>query len=140
MATLRQHLKTIGRRGGLRSRRLLDSSAARDTVRVREARRAYRRFHARYFRNYPADRRIALAEVPWLVRQLRETGDAQASRIADYLDPTSGARGHSDEVDPVVRQLQTASFRRMSAERKLELADELRELARELQGTRDVAG
>ena len=35
-------------------------------------------------------------------------------------------------VDPVVRDLQTARFRQMSAERKLELADELLMLAREL--------
>ena len=37
-----------------------------------------------------------------------------------------------EPVDPVVRKLQTQRFRAMSAERKLELADELLALAREL--------
>jgi hypothetical protein len=37
-----------------------------------------------------------------------------------------------EHVDPVVTNLQTQRFREMSAERKLELADELLALAREL--------
>lgn len=37
-----------------------------------------------------------------------------------------------EPVDPAVRALQTALFRRMSAERKLELVDQLIGLAREL--------
>ena len=37
-----------------------------------------------------------------------------------------------DDVDPVVRRLQTDRFREMTAERKLELAWEMRELAWEL--------
>jgi hypothetical protein len=37
-----------------------------------------------------------------------------------------------EQVDPMVRKLQTQRFREMSAERKLELADELLALAREL--------
>ena len=43
--------------------------------------------------------------------------------------PTFEAMPH---VDPVVRNLQTQRFREMSAERKLQLADELLALAREL--------
>ena len=37
-----------------------------------------------------------------------------------------------ERVDPTVRELQTAVFRGMSAERKLELVDQLIALAREL--------
>ncbi|HEV8148747.1 MAG TPA: hypothetical protein VGP61_01040 [Gemmatimonadales bacterium] len=37
-----------------------------------------------------------------------------------------------EPVDPIVRSLQTQRFRGMSAQRKLELADELLTLAREL--------
>jgi predicted secreted protein len=37
-----------------------------------------------------------------------------------------------DPVDPVVQTLQTQRFREMSAERKLQLADELLDLARAL--------
>jgi hypothetical protein len=40
-----------------------------------------------------------------------------------------------ERVDPVVRDLQTRLFRDMSAERKLELVDELIALARELKAS-----
>ena len=40
-----------------------------------------------------------------------------------------------DDVDPVVRELQTRRLRAMTAERKLEIADELLALARELKSS-----
>ena len=70
MATLRDHLARIGRRGGLKSRRTLDPSTARDMVRVREARRAFRRFRATCFWSFRPDLIITLADVPWVAEQL----------------------------------------------------------------------
>ena len=139
MPTLRQHLRTIGRRGGLRSRRRLDPEAARDMVRVREARRAYHRFHTYCFPAFPADLRITREDLAWVADRLRRLGDARAQRIADKLEPADADRRPGDDVDPVVRRMQIASFRRMSAQQKLELADQLGSLARELRGARDVA-
>ena len=40
-----------------------------------------------------------------------------------------------ESVDPIVRDLQTRRFRAMSAEQKLQLADELLLLARELKAS-----
>lgn len=40
-----------------------------------------------------------------------------------------------DDVDPIVRELQTRRLRGMTAERKLEIADELLALARELKSS-----
>lgn len=40
-----------------------------------------------------------------------------------------------DLIDPVVRELQTRRLRAMSAQRKLEVADELLQLARELKSS-----
>jgi hypothetical protein len=40
-----------------------------------------------------------------------------------------------DLIDPVVRELQTRRLRSMSAQRKLEVADELLQLARELKSS-----
>ena len=40
-----------------------------------------------------------------------------------------------EPVDPVVRELQIKRFRAMSAERKLELVDQLIDLARELKAS-----
>lgn len=40
-----------------------------------------------------------------------------------------------DAIDPIVRELQTRRLRAMSAQRKLEVADELLSLARELKSS-----
>jgi hypothetical protein len=85
MAKLNQYLRQIGRRGGLKSRRTLDPAAARDMVRVREARRAFRRFRAICFWSCRPDLEIGLAEVPWVAEQLRRHGNREAWRVAERL-------------------------------------------------------
>ena len=85
MATPKQYLQQIGRRGGLKSRRTLDPEAARDMVRVREARRAFRRFRATCFWSYRPDLVIGIADVPWVADQLRKHGNREAWRVAARL-------------------------------------------------------
>ena len=46
---LKAYLARIGRKGGSTSRRALSSADAEDMVRMREARRAFREFHAQCF-------------------------------------------------------------------------------------------
>jgi hypothetical protein len=83
--SVRKYLAAIGRRGGRISRRELTPDAARAMVRVREARRAYRRFYARCFWSYAPDLRITAADVPWVAEQLRRHGDREAWRVAARL-------------------------------------------------------
>ncbi len=52
---------------------------------VREARRAYRRFHAACFWSYAPDLRIALDDVPWVAEQLRRHGGREAWDVAARL-------------------------------------------------------
>ena len=85
MNEIRTYLAEIGRRGGRKSRRHLDSATARDMVRVREARRAFRRFRVRCFWSSPADLRIGLEDVPWVAEQLMKYGDHEAWRIGARL-------------------------------------------------------
>ena len=85
MAMPKQYLQQIGRRGGLKSRRTLDPEAARDMVRVREARRAFRRFRATCFWSYRPDLIIQSADVPWVAEQLRKHGNREAWRVAARL-------------------------------------------------------
>ena len=66
---VRKYLATIGQRGGQKSRRLLDAETARDMVRVREARRAYRRFHATCFWSFDPGYCIGLPDVAWVAEQ-----------------------------------------------------------------------
>lgn len=85
MPSHREYLRQIGRRGGLKSRRVLAPEAARDMVRVREARRAFRRFRTTCFWSYRPDLPIALGDVAWVAEQLRKHGDRAAWRVAAKL-------------------------------------------------------
>lgn len=82
---VRDYLAAIGRRGGRKSRRKLDSATARDMVRIREARRAFRRFHASCFWSSPPDLEVKLADVPWVAESLMKHGGREAWRIGRSL-------------------------------------------------------
>lgn len=84
---VRDYLSEIGRRGGKASRRQLSAEAARAMVRVREARRAYRRFYTQCFWSYAPDLRITATEVPWVAEQLRRHGGREAWEVAARLCP-----------------------------------------------------
>ena len=83
--SVKAYLAKIGRRGGRKSRRTLDPAAAREMVRVREARRMYRRFHAECFWSFDPDYRIGQADVTWVADQLRKHGGRDAWEAAATL-------------------------------------------------------
>jgi len=83
----RKYLADIGRRGGRKSRRRLDSETARAMVRVREARRAYREFYATCFWSYRPDLEIGLNDVEWVAETLKRNGNLKAWRVAGRLCP-----------------------------------------------------
>jgi ribosomal protein L24E len=82
---VREYLAEIGRRGGLKSRRVLAPETARAMVRVREARRVYRRFHSKCFWSFDPDYRIEPTDIAWVVEQLRKHGDRAAWEAAEKL-------------------------------------------------------
>ena len=82
---LRNYFAEIGRRGGKRSRRALPPATAREMVRVREARRAYRRFYHQCFWSYAPDLKIQAVDVPWVTERLRKCGGAAAWKVAAKL-------------------------------------------------------
>jgi len=82
---VKAYLAEIGRRGGRKSRRVLDSETARAMVRVREARRAYRRFHAECFWSFDPEYRIGSGDVAWVAEQLRRHGGRAAWNAAGAL-------------------------------------------------------
>jgi hypothetical protein len=87
MSEISEYLAKIGARGGRKSRRTLDPETARAMVRVREARRAFRRFHALCFWSSRADLEIGAEDVPWVAEQLRRHGNREAWRMAAKLCP-----------------------------------------------------
>lgn len=82
---VRAYLSEIGRKGGAMSRRRLSSEDARDMVRVREARRAFREFHARCFWYLRDDLPITKRDIPEIVRGLRQNGGRQGFLLAARL-------------------------------------------------------
>jgi len=82
---IREYLAEIGRRGGKKSRRTLDSETARDMVRVREARRAYRRFRTSCFWSYRPDLLVGLDDVDWVAETLMKNGNREAWQVGRSL-------------------------------------------------------
>jgi hypothetical protein len=73
-----KYLATIGRKGGRVSRRTLDAETARAMVRLRVAKRAYRKFYARCFWSFDPDLKIKAGDVPWVAEQLMKQGGREA--------------------------------------------------------------
>lgn len=84
-STVRSYLSSIGRKGGLKSRRRLSSEEARKMVHLREAKRAFRRYRAQCFWYMPEDKEITLADVPEIARGLRQNGGRQGFLLASRL-------------------------------------------------------
>lgn len=82
---IREYLAEIGRRGGRKSRRTLDPETARNMVRVREARRAFRRFRTSCFWSYRPDLEIGLDDVEWVAETLMKHGNREAWEIGRRL-------------------------------------------------------
>jgi hypothetical protein len=82
---VKAYLAEIGRIGGRKSRRALAPETARRMVAVREARRAYRRFHTACFWSCPPDLEIGMDDVEWVARQLMKHGDREAWLIGKSL-------------------------------------------------------
>ena len=78
-------MATIGRIGGRKSRRKLSPEDARRMVRLREAKRAYRKFHAQCFWSYDPALRIADADIPWIAEQLMKHGGRTAWDVGQRL-------------------------------------------------------
>lgn len=79
---VRNYLAEIGRRGGMKSRRALSSSTARDMVRLREARKAFQKFRTSCFWSYDSNRLLTVADIPWLAEQLKKNGGRSAWETA----------------------------------------------------------
>jgi len=78
-----------GRLGGRKSRRRLSPDQARAMVRIREARKLFRSYHARCFWWVPSDLVITLERVAWVADHLRKRGGRLEWRLAARLDALS---------------------------------------------------
>ncbi len=83
--SVRTYLADIGRRGGRKSRRTLAPETARAMVRIREARRAYRRFYTECFWSFDPTYTIGPSDVGWVAKQLCKHGGREAWSVAGKL-------------------------------------------------------
>jgi len=71
---IQKYLAEMGRRGGLKSRRHLPSATAKEMVRIREARRAYRKFYDRCFWSFDPNYTIRSNDIQWVAEELMKNG------------------------------------------------------------------
>ena len=83
--TLSTYFSKIGRKGGRKSRRKLSSSEAREMVKVREARKMYRKFHTQCFWSFDPAYLITSKDLDWVVQQLKRHGDQSAWEAGEKL-------------------------------------------------------
>ncbi len=83
--TIREYFATIGRKGGSKSRRTLTPEQARNMLRVREARRAFRKYHTQCFWYMAKDAQIKQSDIPEIVRGLKTNGGRQGFILAAKL-------------------------------------------------------
>ena len=85
MSDVSSYLATIGRRGGQKSRRTLTTEQSKAMLRVREARRAFRTFHARCFWSERPDYQVTSSDIDWVVERLRTYGGHEGLEVAERL-------------------------------------------------------
>ena len=85
MTAVSRYLAEIGARGGRKSRRVLSADTAREMVRVREARRAFKRFRSTCFWSYRPDLVIGASDIAWVAEQLMKHGNRDAWRVGAKL-------------------------------------------------------
>jgi hypothetical protein len=114
MSSIRTYLAEIGRRGGIKGRRVLDPETARRMVAIREARRAARRLEngtsPSRLAGTPADTTAAAQAVQdELQRRLspaEKLGQvARLSRTVDLLSCEGIKRRHPTATDETIRDL-----------------------------------
>ena len=82
---IQRYLSAIGRRGGRKSKRVLDPVTARQMVKVREAKRAFKRYYSECFWSYDPDHLITKDDVSWVAEQLMKHGSRKCWEIGRSL-------------------------------------------------------
>jgi len=80
-----EYMSRIGSKGGRKSRRVLDSQTARRMVQVREAKRAFRRFHTQCFWSFDPDYVVSERDISWIADALMRHGGREGWEIGARL-------------------------------------------------------
>lgn len=69
------YMSEIGRKGGKKSRRSLNPVTAKKMTQVREARRAFKKYHSQCFWSFDPNYIVRLEDVSWVSEQLKKNGN-----------------------------------------------------------------
>lgn len=83
--SIHKYLSEIGRRGGKNGRRDLSREDAIQMVRIREARRAFKKYWAQCFWSYDKNYVITKDDIPWVAEQLIKNGNRDAFYVGEKL-------------------------------------------------------
>lgn len=84
---VKKYLSAIGTKGGRRSRRTLDPETAKRMVLVREAKKAFLKFHPTCFWSSPRDMNISVDDLDWVSERLRTYGGREGWALGAKLCP-----------------------------------------------------
>ena len=87
MNDVKKYLAKIGRKGGLKSRRKLDAGTAKKMVLLREARKAFKKFHAHCFWSCDPNLKITYADLNWVGMNLLKYGNMKTWTLGRKLCP-----------------------------------------------------
>lgn len=82
---VKTYLAEIGRVGGKKSRRTLSKDQARQMVKVREAKKAFKEYYSRCFWHLKSDLEITEDNLYLIIKGLKNYGDRRAFLIASKL-------------------------------------------------------
>ncbi len=74
---IKNYLSAIGQKGGQKSKRVLTKTKAKEMVRLREAKKAYRLFYHQCFWSFDPHLKIKVNDVDWIVTQLKKCGNRE---------------------------------------------------------------
>lgn len=83
--SVRQFLSRIGKKGGQASRRTLDPETARRMVRLREARRAFRKYRTQCFWFVAPEFKVGFEDIDWVAEQLMKHGNRETWLVGSRL-------------------------------------------------------
>lgn len=82
---LTSYLAKIGREGGRKSRRALSPQTAQEMVRIREAKRLFKKYHAQCFWSYDKNYAVTKEDIAWVAEGLRKNGDRMLWQLGTKL-------------------------------------------------------
>lgn len=82
---VKNYMSKIGKKGGLKSRRSLSPETAKLMVKVRIAKKAYKKYYTKCFWSFDPDLVITSRDIKWVGQQLLKNGSMESWELGVKL-------------------------------------------------------